>query len=146
MFGYRLVKEAELAAEARERGNERNELTFLRGRAMKFDAELRDLKQLAGEKGRALELLSEHVKDARLLTQAESHRADVAERMVEHQDASIKQLMASNDRMVDLVASMRRVGFGILEPIETSDTPATTDQYDREAVEQNPDLAADDDL
>lgn len=72
-------------------------------------------------------------------------RAEHAERMVQLQAKSIEQLMASNERMVGLVADMRRVGFGILEPIETNETPDTTAKYDREAVEEDPDLEADDD-
>lgn len=148
MFGYVLLKEAELL-----RVNEDLALLeHLRELSGKFDHEMSDLRKLAGEKGRALELLSEHVKDLREgIQEGEkrrremSARAAFAEDMVRQQRSTIEQVMASNERMVELVASMRRVGFGILEPIETNDTPATVDQADREAVELNPDLEYDDD-
>jgi hypothetical protein len=132
MLGYVLVKE-----EGWRRLQE--ELAFLQLRVPKFDAEMADLRKLAGEKGRALEPQKEHLVEARA-------RADFAEQIVQLQTASIDRLMASNDRMVDLVASMRRTGFGILEPIETNDEPDTIDGADADAVRADPDLEADDAL
>lgn len=74
-------------------------------------------------------------------------RATSAEAMVRLQAKSIERLMESNDRMVGLVADMRRVGFGILEPLpEVNDTPTTIEQADAAAVAADPELEADDDL
>jgi hypothetical protein len=72
-------------------------------------------------------------------------RADHAEAMVKLQARTIERLIESNERMVEAGRRHAPVGFGILEPIETNDTPATTADYDREAVEQDPELGADDD-
>jgi hypothetical protein len=96
-------------------------------------------------------VLEKNALHSEALTQASGHarmaagRADHAEAMVKLQARTVERLLESNERLTKLVGDMRRVGFGILEPIETSDTPATTADYDREAVEQNPELGADDD-
>jgi capsid portal protein len=75
---------------------------------------------------------------------AERARAESAVTVARLQARTIERLMASNERMVGLVADMRRVGFGILEPLgDVNDTPTTIDEADREAVQADPDLEAD---
>jgi hypothetical protein len=107
-------------------------------------AELRRLHEsLAHEAAAKRTAVAQHDLALERFIQANA-RAASAEAMVRLQAKSLERLMASNERMVGLVADMRRVGFGILEPLgEVNDTPTTIDDADREAVQADPDLEAD---
>jgi imidazolonepropionase-like amidohydrolase len=131
MLGYTLVKESML-----------EELREFSLKTVERNGLAESLLSEAREAGRQL---GAHLETARTHAAMAIGRAEHAEKICALQAKSIEQLMASNERMVGLVADMRRVGFGILEPIDTNETPDTTTQYDREAVEEDPDLLADDD-
>lgn len=122
VLGYVLVKETEL-------------LELRNGKEEEARA--------AAARADACAALRAHLATAREGQHVAVSRAMFAEGIIRMQTASIEQLMASNERMAKLVGDMRRSGFGILEPIETRDTPATVDEADRDAVEEDPDLEAD---
>lgn len=123
VLGYVLVKEEELQQLRLEKAQE--------ARAAEARAD-------------ACAALRAHLATARESAQMSAGRYLAAENTLGLQARSIEQLMASNERMVKLVSDMRRTGYGILEPIQTRDVPETVDDVDREAVERNPALGADD--
>jgi hypothetical protein len=128
MLGYRLMRQAVLDEQAKRWRREWNELQGLRKRSGELEAQLAELTNV------------------RELARVAEGRAEHAESMVRLQAKTIERLMDSNDRMAKLVGDMRRVGFGILEPLEVNEESTSTLDADRAAVEANDELAADDDL
>ena len=73
-------------------------------------------------------------------------RAQSAERVVDSQNQHIATLDASNQKLIDTVVEMRRVGFGLLTDLEHMDLTGaggSVAEDDEAAIVENPDLASD---
>jgi hypothetical protein len=82
---------------------------------------------------------------ADLARETDAKRTAVAQRDAERARAESAVTVARlQARTIERLMDMRRVGFGILEPLgDVNDTPTTIDEADREAVQADPDLEAD---
>lgn len=90
------------------------------------------------ERMEAYELL----KEARAARDAAAARADLADRVVTAQSAHVESLQKSNDKLVEAMMEMRRIGYGLIRDVLdenlSADATSTTDE-DEDAVERDPD-------